>query len=86
MAKKDIYLNLKIDADWMRRHQQKRIPTLGKNEKHYIVCALNSQMGKISPFTITVLCAHHASKDMSPVMSTFMQHMHESLPVVSSLS
>ncbi|MDD2343701.1 MAG: hypothetical protein PHV54_12550 [Tolumonas sp.] len=43
MAKADIALNPKLDADWMRRHQQKRIPKLGKSEKHYIACALNSQ-------------------------------------------
>jgi hypothetical protein len=31
----------------MRRHQQKRIPTPGKNEKHYVAGALNSQAGKV---------------------------------------
>ncbi len=42
----DIDLNPKIGADWMRCHQQKRIPTPGKNEKHYVAGALNSQTGK----------------------------------------
>lgn len=40
-------LNSKIGADWMQSHQQKRIPTLGKNEKHYVASALNSQTGKV---------------------------------------
>ncbi len=31
----------------MRRHQQKHIPTPGKNEKHYVARALNSQTGKV---------------------------------------
>ena len=43
----DIDLNPKIGADWMRRHEQKRIPTPGKNEKHYVAGALNSQTGKV---------------------------------------
>jgi transposase len=43
----DIDLNPKIGADWMKRHQQKRIPTPGKNEKHYVAGALNSKSGKV---------------------------------------
>lgn len=39
-----------------------------------------------TPLTITALCAHHAGKSVSPAMSTFMQCMHESLPVTSSVS
>ncbi len=44
----DIHLNPKIGADWQVRGKQKRIPTLGQNEKYYLAGALHSGTGKIS--------------------------------------
>lgn len=43
----DIDLNPKIGADWVMKSQQKRVPTPGKNEKHYFVGALHSATGKV---------------------------------------
>lgn len=39
--KVDIDLNPKIGADWMLKGQQKRIVTLGQNQKHYLAGALS---------------------------------------------
>ncbi|CNH92619.1 IS630 family transposase [Yersinia pseudotuberculosis] len=38
----DIDLNPKIGADWQKKGKQKRIPTPGKNEKHYLAGTLNA--------------------------------------------
>lgn len=43
----DINLNPKIGADWVMKGQQKRVPTPGKNEKHYLAGALHSATGKV---------------------------------------
>lgn len=42
----DIRINPKIGADWQLRGQQKRVVTLGQNEKYYPAGALNSSTGK----------------------------------------
>jgi len=42
----DIHLNPKIGADWQLRGQQKRVVTLGQNEKYYLAGALHSGKGK----------------------------------------
>ena len=39
----DIHLNPKIGSDWMLRGQQKIVVTPGKNEKHYVAGAWNTQ-------------------------------------------
>jgi len=44
----DIHLNPKIGADWQLRGQQKRVVTLGQNEKYYLAGALDSGTGKVS--------------------------------------
>lgn len=44
----DIHLNPKIGADWQVRGQQKRVVTLGQNEKYYLAGALHSGTGKVS--------------------------------------
>lgn len=44
----DIHLNPKIGADWHLRGQQKRVVTLGQNEKYYLAGALHSDTGKAS--------------------------------------
>ncbi|MBL2254010.1 transposase, partial [Klebsiella pneumoniae] len=44
----DIHLNPKIGADWQLRGQQKRVVTLGQNEKYYLAGALHSGTGKVS--------------------------------------
>lgn len=44
----DIHLNPKIGADWQLRGHQKRIVTLGQNEKYYLAGALHSGTGKVS--------------------------------------
>lgn len=44
----DIYLNKKIGAAWQLRGQQKRMVTLGQNEKYYLAGALHSGTGKVS--------------------------------------
>ncbi len=38
----DIDLNPQIGADWQKKGKQKRIPTPGKNEKHYLAGTLNA--------------------------------------------
>jgi len=43
----DIDLNPKIGADWQRRDQQKRTPTPGKNEKHYLAGVLHAGTGRV---------------------------------------
>src|SRR5476649_37931 len=43
----DIDLNPKIGADWQRKGQQKRIPTPGKNEKHYLAGAVHAGTGRV---------------------------------------
>ena len=43
----DIDLNPKIGADWMLKGQQKRIVTLGQNQKHYLAGALHSGTGRV---------------------------------------
>ncbi|AHK21020.1 DDE endonuclease [Yersinia similis] len=43
----DIDLNPKIGADWHKKGKQKRIPTPGKNEKHYLAGALHSGTGRV---------------------------------------
>ncbi|WP_067703290.1 IS630 family transposase [Erwinia sp. ErVv1] len=43
----DIDLNPKIGADWQKKGQQKRIPTPGKNEKHYLAGALHAGTGRV---------------------------------------
>lgn len=43
----DINLNPKIGADWQKKGQQKRIPTPGKNEKHYLAGALHTGTGRV---------------------------------------
>jgi len=45
--KVDIDLNPKIGADWMPKGQQKRIATLGQNQKHYLAGALRSGTGRV---------------------------------------
>jgi putative transposase len=37
----------KSGADWQRRGQQKRIPTPGKNEKHYLAGVLHAGTGRV---------------------------------------
>lgn len=44
----DIHLNPKIGSDWQLRGQQKRVVTLGQNEKYYLAGALHSGTGKVS--------------------------------------
>lgn len=44
----DIYLNLKIGADWQVRGQQKCVVTPGQNEKYYLAGALHCGTGKVS--------------------------------------
>lgn len=43
----DIDLNPKIGADWQSKGQQKRVPTPGKNEKHYLAGVLHAGTGKV---------------------------------------
>lgn len=43
----DIDLNPKIGADWGLKNQQKRIPTPGINQKHYLAGVLHSVTGKV---------------------------------------
>ncbi|MCL2891420.1 IS630 family transposase [Brenneria tiliae] len=43
----DIDLNPKIGADWQKKGQQKRVPTPGKNEKHYLAGALQAGTGRV---------------------------------------
>jgi transposase len=43
----DIDLNPKIGADWQPIGQQKRVPTPGKNEKHYLAGVLHAGTGKV---------------------------------------
>ena len=43
----DIDLNPKIGSDWQKKGQQKRIPTPGKNEKHYLAGALHAGTGRV---------------------------------------
>jgi transposase len=38
----DIHLNPKLGLDWMLPGQQRRVPTPGKNKKHYVAGALNA--------------------------------------------
>lgn len=46
--KVDIHLNPKIDADWQKCGQQKRVVTPGQNEKYYVAGALHSGTGRVS--------------------------------------
>ena len=41
----DIDLNPKIGADWQKKGQQKRIPTPGQNQKHYLAGVLHAGTG-----------------------------------------
>lgn len=43
----DIDLNPKIGADWQIKGLQKRIPTPGKNEKHYLAGVLHAGTGRV---------------------------------------
>ncbi|CNF75247.1 IS630 orf [Yersinia similis] len=43
----DIDLNPQIGADWQKKGKQKRIPTPGKNEKHYLAGALHAGTGRV---------------------------------------
>lgn len=49
----DIDLNPKIGADWQRKGQQNRIPTSGKNEKHYLDGALHAGTGRVDYVSAT---------------------------------
>ncbi|HHD7476596.1 TPA: IS630 family transposase [Klebsiella oxytoca] len=44
----DIHLNPKIGANWQARGVQKRVVTLGQNEKYYLAGVLHSGTGKVS--------------------------------------
>lgn len=43
----DIHLNTKIGSDWSLKGKQKRIPTPGKNAKHYLAGSLHASTGKV---------------------------------------
>lgn len=43
----DIDLNPKIGADWQKKGQQKRIPTPGQNQKHYLAGVLHAGTGRV---------------------------------------
>jgi len=44
----DIDLNPKIGSDWQIKGKQKRIPTPGKNEKHYLAGTLHARTGRVN--------------------------------------
>ncbi len=43
----DIHLNSKIGSDWSLKGKQKRIPTPGKNAKHYLAGSLHAKTGNV---------------------------------------
>lgn len=52
----DVHLNPKIGLDWMNRGQQKQVVTPGKNEKRYLVGALDIRTGEL-------ICVEGTKKD-----------------------
>lgn len=43
----DVELNPRIGYDWMRRGQQRKVPTPGQNQRRYLAGALHASTGKL---------------------------------------
>lgn len=83
----DIDLNPKIGADWQKKGQQKRIPTPGKNEKHYLAGALHAGTGRVdyvsgtrknSGLFIDMLCqlrsTYRSAKTITLIVDNYIIH------------